>query len=499
MVFRFLADRYASSGSLLGSLLHGTTTLILAAATAVLSINCGRIAHCAGPRTVPNIVLILVDDLGWMDLSCQGSKYFETPNIDRLARQGMRFTNGYAACAVCSPRRAAIQTGRYPARVGITDWIRARFQGGKVPPPGEKPPEYVGNPKAKLLCPRNPLYMELDELTLAEALHAAGYVSCHVGKWHLGPDPWFPEKQGYDLNLGGCDLGQPPSYFDPYQSNRPDYRIPNLKPRRPGEYLTDREADEAVGFIRSHKDKPFFLNLCHYAVHTPLMAKKDLIDKYEAKTRTNQKNAVYAAMIQSVDESTARVMATLDELKLAENTVVIFTSDNGGLLGSTDNAPLRAGKGHPYEGGIRVPLIVRWPATVKPDGACDVPACSVDFFPTLLEIAGVPLPKDRAIDGASLLPLLKQTGPLKRDALFWHFPHYRGGEPYSIVRLGDWKLIRHWESGRRELFNLAEDLGESRNRAGEMPEKVGQLDERLTQWLTATGAKLPQPNPNYKP
>ena len=289
----------------------------------------------------PNVILILVDDLGWTDLSCQGSKYFETPSIDRLAEQGMRFTNGYAACAVCSPTRAAIQTGRYPARVGITDWIHARFQGGKAPPPDKKLPEYVGNPKEKLLCPRNPLYMELDELTIAEALHTAGYVSCHIGKWHLGPEPWFPEKQGYDLNLGGCDLGQPPSYFDPYQSNRPDYRIPNLKPRHPGEYLTDREADEAVGFIRSHKDKPFFLNLCHYAVHTPLMAKKELIDKYEAKARTNQKNAVYAAMIQSVDESTARVMAVLDELKLAENTVVIFTSDNGGLLGSTDNAPLR--------------------------------------------------------------------------------------------------------------------------------------------------------------
>ncbi len=472
-------------------------TILLVLATALFL--CGS-APAAGRDAAerPNFIIILVDDLGWTDLSCQGSEYYETPHVDRLALQGMRFTNGYAACAVCSPTRAAVQTGRYPARVGITDWIRARFQGAKLPPPGQEPPEYVRTPKGKLLCPRNPLYMKLDELTIAEALHGAGYVCCHIGKWHLGPRRWFPEKQGYDVNLGGCELGQPPSYFDPFRSKRKHYVIPNLEPRRPGEYLTDREADEAAAFIRRHKDRPFFLNLCHYAVHTPLMAKKELIDKYEAKPKTNQKNPVFAAMVQSVDEATGRIMKTLDELGLAENTIVIFTSDNGGLLGPTDNSPLRAGKGYPYEGGLRVPLLVRWPKRVAPGGVCHEPACGIDFFPTLLEIAGVPLPRDRAIDGESLLPLLTKTGALRRDALYWHFPHYRRPdvEPYSIIRAGPWKLIRRYDSRRRELYNLDDDIGETDDLAPLMPERVERLDRRLSAWLKATGAKLPKPAAN---
>ncbi len=305
-----------------------------------------------------NFIIILVDDLGWTDLTCQGSKYYETPHVDRLAAQGMRFTDGYAACAVCSPTRAAVQTGRYPGRVGVTDWIRSKFQNGIIPPDGKNPTEYVGG-KRPLLCPPNPLFMELDEFTLAEALKPAGYVSCHIGKWHLGQIDQFPEKQGYDENYGGCDLGQPPNYFDPYQSKREFYQIPNLPPRRTGEYLTDREADEAVGFIRRNKDQPFFLNMDHYCVHTPLQAKKDVTDKYNAKPKTNQKNPVYAAMVESVDDSTGRIMAVLDELKLTDRTVVIFTSDNGGLMGPTNNAPLRSGKGFPCAGGIRVPLIAR--------------------------------------------------------------------------------------------------------------------------------------------
>lgn len=471
-------------------------SLIALALTVVMG---GRLAGLCGADDLPksnsrpNIVLMLIDDLGWMDLSCQGSKYFETPHIDRLAQQGMRFTDAYAACAVCSPTRAAIQTGRYPARIGITDWILASFQGGAVPAGGTKLPDYVETRDQKLLCPRNPLYMELSEWTLAEALHQAGYVSCHVGKWHLGPGEWFPEKQGYAFNLGGCDLGEPPSYFDPYRSKTPDCQIPNLPPRRKGEYLTDRLADEACQFLRTHKDRPFFLNLCHYAVHTPLMGKKELIDKFEAKTKTNQKNAVYAAMIQSVDEATGRIMALLDDLNLADKTIVIFTSDNGGLMASTSNSPLRAGKGYPYEGGLRVPLIVRWPKIVQPGSLCPVPVCSIDLFPTFLEIAGVPLRKDHVIDGVSLMPVLTQTAPLKRDALYWHFPHYRYEEvtPYSIVRSGDWKLIRYYEDGRRELFNLADDLGETRDLADAMPEKVEQLDQQITTWLTAVGARLP--------
>jgi len=443
-----------------------------------------------------NFIIILVDDLGWTDLSCQGSKYFETPHVDRLAAGGMRFTNGYAACAVCSPTRAAVQTGRYPGRVGVTDWIRAKFQGGHIPPDGKNPTEYVGG-KRPLLCPPNPLFMELDELTLAEALRPAGYVSCHIGKWHLGQKDQFPEKQGYDENYGGCDLGQPPNYFDPYESKREFYEIPNLPPRKPGEYLTDREADEAVGFIRRNKDRPFLLNLCHYCVHTPLQAKRDVTARYEAKPKTNQKNAVYAAMVESVDDSTGRIMAVLDELKLADRTVVIFTSDNGGLLGPTDNAPLRSGKGFPYEGGIRVPLIVRWPGAVRPGTTCDVPACSIDLLPTLLQIAGVALPEDRAIDGVSLVPVLKQTDRLAPRDLFWHFPHYRFARgPYSIVRSGDFKLIKWYQEDAFELFNLADDLGETKDLAAEMPEKVRQLDQKLSAWVKSAGAKLPRRNPN---
>ncbi len=471
----------------------------LAVLTALVLLSAASLAAPARAQQPPNFVIILVDDMGWTDLTCQGSKYFETPHVDRLAAGGMRFTDGYAACAVCSPTRAAVQTGRYPGRIGVTDWIRAEFQGGHIGPDGKNPTKYVGSPGRPLLCPPNPLFMELSELTLAEALKPAGYVSCHIGKWHLGQRDQFPERQGYDFNHGGCDLGQPPSYFDPYASNRPLYEIPNLPPRKPGEYLTDREADEAVAFIRANKDKPFFLNMDHYAVHTPIQAKKDVTAKYESKPKTNQKNAAYAAMVESVDDSTGRIMAVLDELGLAERTVVIFTSDNGGLLGPTHNAPLRSGKGFPYEGGIRVPLIVRWPGQIEKGTTTDVPACSIDLFPTLLEMAEVPLPEDRAIDGVSLLPVLKRTGTLDRDALFWHFPHYRGGlGPYSIIRQGDWKLIRRYDGDRRELYHLGKDLSETTDLAEKMPEKVEQLDAQLDAWLKATGAKLPRANPDYR-
>ncbi|GAG09962.1 unnamed protein product, partial [marine sediment metagenome] len=270
--------------------------------------------------------------------------------------------------------------GRYPARVGVTDWIRANFQRGGKPAPEQKLPEYVGSSSQELLCPRNPFWMETDEITLAEALKPAGYVSCHVGKWHLGMEDWYPEKQGFDFNIGGCDFGQPPSYFDPYYREKQGY-IPTLKPRKEGEYLTDRENDEAVNFIRENRDSSFFLYMAHYAVHTPIQAKNDLIARYKAKKPTNHNNPVYAAMVHSVDEAVGRIMSTLDELNLTNNTVIIFTSDNGGLIGPTNNTPLRAGKGYPYEGGIRVPLIIRWHGVVEPGSVCDESVTSVDYFP----------------------------------------------------------------------------------------------------------------------
>ena len=453
-------------------------------------------------RNKPNFVLILVDDLGWRDVGCYGPAsggFYETPNIDRLAADGIRFTDGYAACAVCSPTRAAVMTGRYPARLGVTDWIRSRFQEGKIPDDKKNPTEYVGEKTKKLLCPPNALWMELDEITIAEALDSAGYTSCHIGKWHLGADDWYPDKQGFDFNIAGCDFGQPPSYFDPY-FRKGQGQIPTLTLRRKGEYLTDREADEAVNFIRRHKDKPFFLYMAHYAVHTPIEAKEQLTEKYRSKPLFGQKNPVYAAMIESVDHAVGAICSTLDELDLAKNTLVIFTSDNGGLSNVTNNAPLRAGKGYPYEGGIRVPIIIRWPGVIKPASVSTEPVISVDYFPTICEIAGVQLPRDRSIDGLSLVEHLKSGGQkqLSRSTLFWHFPHYRGDVvPYSIIRDGDFKLIKSYEGNTYELFDLKADLSEKDNLSGKMPEKVKDIDAKLSKWLQAAGAKLPKPNPDY--
>ena len=477
--------------------------------TATLATIATAIPNCAhlransparGRSTRPNVVLILVDDLGWTDAGCYGSQYYETPNIDRLAGQGILFTDGYAACAVCSPTRAAVLTGRYPARLGVTDWIRGRFQGGDIPPDKQPPTEYVGGPDTMLLCPPNALWMELDEITIAEILKPAGYTTCHIGKWHLGADDWYPEKQGFDYNIGGCDFGQPPSYFDPYANARQG-SIPTLPPRHEGEYLTDREADEAVSFIQRHRDAPFFLYMAHHAVHTPIQAKKELTEKYAAKTPTRQKNPAYAAMVESVDHAVGRIMETLDTLGIADNTLVLFTSDNGGLLGPTDNTPLRAGKGYPYEGGIRAPAIARWPNVIEPGRDCHVPITSVDYFPTICEAAGVGLPTDRLIDGKSLLPLLNGTGTLDREAIYWHFPHYRREDvvPYSIIRAGDWKLIKRYEGGFFELYNLREDLSETTDLSDSMPAKVRELHNQLGAWLDEVRAKLPVPNPDFRP
>lgn len=453
-----------------------------------------------------NFVLILVDDLGWMDLSCQGSDYYRTPNIDRIAAEGIRFTNGYAACAVCSPTRAAVQTGRYPGRVGVTDWIRALFQRGSLGTPEENPTEYVGGKNRRLLCPPNPFWMEHEEQTIAESLGAAGYRTAYIGKWHLGDEAWYPTGQGYDVNKGGCDYGQPPNYFDPF--NQPKHRhemiragIPFLPGRKKGQYLTHREAEEAVELIRRWKDEPFFIQLGHYAVHTPIQAIPEVAAKYEKEGR-NAINAKYAAMVESVDDSTRDVLQTLDDAGIADRTVVIFTSDNGGLDNNgrpTENAPLRSGKGYAYEGGIRVPFLVRWPGVTPAGSVSDQPVCSIDIFPTILSAAGVAPPTDREIDGLSLIDHLRDGGkaPLPRDELVWHFPHYRHAPgPYSILRKGDWKLI-HFYEGIQELYNLKDDLSESRDLSDTMPQKVQELEERLMNQLKRMNAKLPRPNPDF--
>lgn len=453
----------------------------------ILAANALRAAEVATVRP-PNIVFILVDDMGWTDLGCFGSELYETPNIDRLAAKGTRFTCAYSACTVCSPSRAAALTGRYPARLHLTDWIHGHRR-----------------PKAKLRVPEWTEYLRADEVTLAAALKKAGYVSAAIGKWHLGDGPeHYPTTYGFDLNVAGYGAGQPPNYFSPY-------KIPTLTDGPPGEYLTDRETDEACRFIEEHRDQPFFLYMPRYCVHTPLQAKQPLIERYQEKITPGmrQTNATYAAMIQSLDESVGRLMAKLDELKLADRTVICFTSDNGGLIGGgkqhvTSNLPLRAGKGSAYEGGVRVPLIIHCPGITKPGGECGEPVIGVDYFPTLLEIAGVQVTVDgnHAPDGVSLMPLLKNPrAALGREAIFWHYPHYHpgGATPYSAIRSGDYRLVEFYEDQRVELYNLRTDVGETHDLAGMEPERTADLRRRLTEWRAEVGAQDPAPNPDYQP
>ena len=441
----------------------------------------------------PNIVFILADDFGWADLSCYGSTYHETPNLDRLARQGMRFTNAYAACPVCSPTRASILTGRYPAHLNLTDWIPGR---------GDRPDQKLKSPAFNQQLP-------LEELTIAEALKPAGYTAASIGKWHLGAAPsYLPTQQGFDVNIAGTRRGSPPGYFYPYaRPNRPEFALPGLRAGgTDGEYLTDRLAREAARFIRENKDRPFFLYLSHFTVHIPIQPKPALLEKYQAKgiPERPHNNPHYAAMVQSLDESVGLVLETLDDLNLSDRTVVIFTSDNGGLstregrhTPATSNAPLRAGKGHLHEGGIREPLIVRWPGVVEPGSVSDTPVTSVDFFPTIVEITGAQAKPARPIDGVSLVPLLRQTGPLPPRALFWHYPHYsnQGGRPGAAIRDGDYKLIEFYEDNKLELYNLATDIGETRNLAAQMPQRAKELRDRLDTWRKRMGAQIPTRKP----
>jgi arylsulfatase A-like enzyme len=453
---------------------------------AVYCVWIGTSAQAAEPAR-PNFVFILMDDMGWRDLGCFGSTFFETPHIDRLAAAGMKITNAYAACPVCSPTRASIMTGRYPPRYNVTDWL-----------PGRK-----DMPSQKLLRPQIAQQLALDEITIARALKPAGYVSASIGKWHLGGPDYLPDKHGFDVNVGGTQTGSPPGgYFK--------FKTPTMTARDENEYLTDRLTDEALGFIEKNKDRPFFLYLPHYTVHIPLQAKKDLIAKYEAKAKPGQPqhNPVYAAMIETLDDNVGRLTKKLDELKIADRTVVFFFSDNGGLsvkegafTPATSNAPLRAGKGYLYEGGIREPCIVKWPGVIKPGSICDTPVISVDFFPTIMEMAGAKPPADKPIDGVSLTPLLKQAGELKPRELYWHYPHYsnQGGRPSGAVRAGDWKLIEFYEDGKRELYNLNDDIGEQTDLADRMPDRAKELHQKLVEWRKSVNARMPTPNPDYKP
>lgn len=420
----------------------------------------------------PNFIFILVDDLGWTDFHCFGSEFYQTPNIDKLASEGMKFTQAYSACTVCSPSRAAILTGKYPARLHITDWI-----------PGHPAP------KAKLKVPDWTMHLPLEEITIAESLKTAGYATASIGKWHLGGPSFYPEKQGFDINLAGTDKGQPPSYFSPY-------RIATLPDGPPGEYLTDRESSEALKFIETNKDRPFFLYLPHHAVHNPIQSKPDVVERYKERVHSGalHNKPGYAALIESVDDSVGRIAAKLRELNIENNTVIFLTSDNGGLIQNTSNSPLRAGKGSAYEGGVRVPLIVRWPGVVKAGAICDMPVMGIDYAPTIDAIAGVK--RGAPVDGESIVPLLKGGGHLKRDTLYWHYPHYHpgGATPYSAIRERNFRLVEFYENGQIELYDLEKDIGETTDLSKTMPEKARQLQAKLHEWRKSVGAQAPTRN-----
>ncbi len=463
----------------------------------------------AGPRAVPerpNILLIMIDDLGWKDLSCMGSTYYHTPRIDALAQEGMVFTDAYASAPVCAPSRACLMSGQYSPRHGVFCVWRSN------PPPVEA---------QKVVPPPNTRHLEGGVVTVAERLGGAGYATAHVGKWHLGDGAETgPEGQGFDVNVAGSGAGMPKTYFSPYNMK---YLTNGPK----GEYLPDRLTDEAVAFLKKQRaagagargGHPFFLDMSYYTVHClaagKLEAKAETIAKYRGKPgEGRQSRPEYAAMVELMDENVGRLLDALEELGLADETLVIFTSDNGGWGPGTDSRPLRGQKGQLYEGGIRVPMIVRWPGKVRPGSRSSEPIINVDFYPTFLELTSTSPPKGRPLDGESLVPLLTgKVEHLGRDAIFWHFPAYAKRwpdnttldgpfitRPVAAVRVRDWKLLEFFEDGRLELYNLREDPGESRNLADAKPEKARELHEVMLAWRRSVNAPAPSgANPAYDP
>ncbi len=458
------------------------------------------------------MVFFLVDDLGYMDIGANNpDTFYETPNIDQLSKSGMRFTDGYAANPVCSPTRYSILTGKYPTRVDATNF----FTGTR---PGKFRPAPLNN------------RMPLEETTLAESLKSSGYATFFAGKWHLGPsEEYWPEHQGFDVNQGGHNAGGPYSgkrYFSPFEN-------PRLEDNTVGEHLPDRLAKEASKFIKQHKDEPFLTYLSFYSVHTPLMAPPALVKKYKAKAerlgltkkeafgeeeklwgkaewegrpvRHLQNHATYAAMVEAMDQAVGRVLKQIDDLGLTEETIVILTSDNGGLSTSegwpTSNLPLRGGKGWVYEGGIREAFMIRAPGITKPGTTSGEPVCSIDFYPTILDLCGQSPPTEKIVDGVSLKPLLRGEPTLDRESLYWHYPHYsnQGGFPGGAIREGDWKLIERYEDGRVHLYNLQEDIGELNDVAEQNAERVAAMRNRLHRWYKEVDAKFLQPKDGQQP
>lgn len=453
-----------------------------------------------------NVLFILADDLGWRDLSNEGSKFYESPHIDRIANEGMKFTQGYATCQVCSPSRASIMTGKYPARLNMTEWIGAGMGTGWKRNTKLLPAIYNHN-------------LAQTETTMAEAFQEAGYRTFFAGKWHLGREGSHPEDHGFEFNVGGHHRGSPPGgFFSPYNN-------PKMKDGPKGELLPKRLGRETAQFIESHKDEPFFAYLSFYSVHSPIQTTEALWKKYREKAsklekpknrflvdrttpvRQVQDHPVYAGMVESMDDGVGIVLAALDRLDLTDRTIIVFTSDNGGVSAgdgkATSNLPLRGGKGRQWEGGIREPYYIRWPG--GKNGTCDVPATGTDFYPTLLELCGLPAKTDQHVDGRSLVPLLKgetdtpAVKQLSERALFWHYPHYsnQGGDPSSIIRQGDWKLISYHEDNSLELYNVKQDVGEQNDVASQNPEIVGRLKTELDRWLQETEARMPTTNENF--
>jgi arylsulfatase A-like enzyme len=461
-----------------------------------VSLVCGQPTGENVPR--PNVIFVLADDLGWSDLGCYGADLHETPRLDRFAAAGVRFTDAYAAAPVCSPTRAALMTGKYPARLRITIW----YEGSQQPP----------NPRRKLLTPQTVGNLPHTEVTLAEVLREAGYYTAHIGKWHLGDAAHYPETHGFDFNLGGTFWGAPSTFFYPYRgfwSRSTEYRyVPGLEFGREGEYLTDRLTDEAIAVLQRVQDRPFFLYLAYHTVHTPIEGKADVVRKFRGRlgSAEHHDNEEYAAMVYSLDENMGRLLDALNALGLADSTLVIFTSDNGGYVNNyrdrqvTDNFPLRSGKGSLYEGGVRVPLLVRWPGVTPPHRECSEPVVTADFYLTILEalrLAG-DAEHNAMVDGVSLLPLLRDPkGKLARETLYFHYPHYYATTtPVSALRQGNWKLLEYFEDEHVELYNLAEDLGEQIDLAATMPVKAAALRKQLHAWRDEVAAQVPARSAN---
>ena len=452
----------------------------------------------------PNIIFFLVDDMGWMDTSINGSEYYETPNMERLAKMGMKFTHAYAANPLCSPTRSSILTGQDPARVRIT------MPGGHLPPnPNQDLSAKKGAPWQKMATPDSRTFLTTNQFTIAEALKENGYTTAHIGKWHLGQKGYWPEDHGFDINIGGQQHPGPPSYFSPY-------KIPNLPNGEKHEYITDRVTKEAINFLENQtKDQPFFLNVWQYGVHAPYQAPKALIAKYEAKKdpRGKQNSPIMGGMMEKVDESLGAILDKLEALDIMEDTVIVFYSDNGGNMYDvvngdfpTNNYPLSFGKGNIYEGGIRVPCIVSWKGKIKPNSTSDEIIQSTDFYPTLLDITNTKQNPEQKLDGISLSDLLTKQKPLNRKAVFSHFPHYvpaTGNYPTTAVWHEDYKLLKVYGEGPNrtpeyKLFNLKEDISESNNIAANEEKLVQSMTKMLDNYLNDIDALVPVKNPNYK-